>query len=123
MNLAGSNTSITVSQSALYSYWNNMNSGGTTPGTFGGYLQNTAEANLAALATVGYVDQVLYYYGANPDGGTPGVQVGVLRTFADGSTMLNPMNDPGASVPVPAAAYLFGSGLLGLIGLRRKMAA
>jgi hypothetical protein len=79
-----------------------------------------AATSLAALSTAGFVDQVLYYYGSPTgiSGTSTGVNVSVLRTFADGSTQLNP-----SAVPIPAAVYLFGSGLLGLAGIRRKMAA
>jgi len=42
----------------------------------------------------------------------------VIRTMADGSTIINP--EAAAPVPIPAAAYLLGSGLLGLVGIRRK---
>jgi hypothetical protein len=91
----------------------------SVPGALGGFLNqnNGAEANLAALATVGYVDQYLYYYGSIPTrGNTTGMNVATIRTFADGHTELNP-------VPIPAAVYLLGSGLLGLVGIRRKMSA
>jgi hypothetical protein len=88
----------------------------------GGYLDvtktgNSAEANLAALSTTGYVDQVLYSYGSDPDSGNAGVQVATIHTTAAGSTV-TPTN-----TPIPAAAYLFGTGLMGLVGLRRKMSA
>ena len=46
--------------------------------------------------------------------------------FDDGTDQLNPTLLPGtvSSVPVPAAVWLFGSGLLGLLGIaRRKKAA
>lgn len=109
--------SVTMSQTSALSYWNNMNNGGTMIGSMGQYITpQNGETSLGALATSNYVDQVLYYYGSDPDAGNAGVKVGTLRTFANGSTALNP-------VPIPAAVYLFGSGLLGLVGLRRKMAA
>ncbi len=118
---AGSNSSVQWSQSNGSSYWTWMNNGGFGTGTMGGYLQSAnGEANLAALSTTGYVDQVLYYYGSDPDTAASGAQVGVLRTYANCITVLNPV---APSVPIPAAAYLFGSGLIGLVGLRRKMAA
>ena len=117
----------TLLQSNAGSYWNNANNAGFGVGTMGGFLgpnaSNSAEQNLTALSTAGYVDQILYYFGSNPDTNFGrGTVVATLRTLADGSTIINPQNAPNAT-PIPAAAYLFGSGLLGMFGLRRKMAA
>jgi hypothetical protein len=44
------------------------------------------------------------------------VKVATIRTLADGTSTINP-----SAVPVPAAVYLLGSGLLGLVGLRRRI--
>jgi hypothetical protein len=41
----------------------------------------------------------------------------IVRIYENGDVVLNPTAAP---VPVPAAAWLLGSGLLGLIGLRRR---
>jgi hypothetical protein len=72
--------------------------------------------------TIGYVDHTLYYYGSpsGASGASTGLAVATIRTYADGATQLNPRV---AATPVPAAVYLLGSGLLGLVGIRRKMAA
>ena len=88
-------------------------------GRFGSFLTTTGNGDklLTDLATVGYVDQYLYYY-ANPNNAAAGVQLFSIRTNADGTTEINPN-----AVPIPAAAYLFGSGLLSLIGIRRRMTA
>src|SRR5574341_1577011 len=110
---SGGANSVAVSQADGASYWINQNSGGTSIGTFMGYLTNTAEKNLGELATAAYVDQYLYYYGANPDGGTPGTQVAKLRTFAD-HTELGAVSQ----VLVPAAVYLFGTGQIGRASCR-----
>lgn len=72
------------------------------------------EENLAVLSTQGYVDQVIYFYD-NPQAAAYGVPVAIVRTMADGSTIINP-----GVVPVPASVLLLGSGLLGLISVRRK---
>jgi hypothetical protein len=89
-----------------------------TYGSFAGFIPGmNGDQNLAALATTGYVDQYLYYYSA-PNTAQTGVDVYQIRTYANGTTEINPVNP----VPVPAAIYLFGSGLLGLIGIRRRMA-
>jgi hypothetical protein len=88
------------------------------PGSFAGYLAvYNGEASMAALDTVGYVDQLLYYY-ATPDDASAGVPLYTIRSWANGTTEINPN-----VVPIPAAVYLLGSGLLGLIGIRRRMAA
>ncbi|MGC1456606.1 MAG: hypothetical protein WA946_15585 [Nitrospirota bacterium] len=109
----------TVAQTGTYSYWNMMNGGGTMIGTMGNYLASgDAEKNLGALATSSYVDQVLYYYGSDPSSGAQGTSIATIRTFADGSTQL-----VAQATPIPAAIYLFGSGLMGLVGLRRKTVA
>jgi len=89
-----------------------------TAGTFAGFLTTaTGEANLAALGTGGSVDQYLYFYN-NPTNRSltyTGVAIASLDTFAAKSDV--------SAVPIPAAVYLFGSGLLGLIGIRRRMSA
>lgn len=112
-------TQVVYNMSNTDSFWMAVNGGGTNVGRYGTFIPDASGAVLLSdLATVGYVDQVLYYYGPNITGGgnLTGVKLADLRTNANGTTQLNP-------VPVPAAVYLFGSGLLGLVGLRRKMAA
>ena len=54
--------------------------------------------------------------------GTSSLVIQNSQFFDDVSTQLDPTLDAGAisSVPVPAAAWLFGSGLLGLVGVARK---
>jgi hypothetical protein len=92
----------------------------TTPGNgvMGGLIPGaTADANLAALLTIGYVDQTLYYY-SGLTGSPTSVALATIQTNAAGTTVINPSV---SSVPLPAAVYLFGSSLLGLVGLRRKM--
>jgi hypothetical protein len=74
---------------------------------------------LNALGSGGFVDQKLYFFNftspANP--ATAGTQVATIRTMADGSTIINPASPV---VPIPPSVLLLGSGLLGLIGLRRR---
>ncbi len=85
-------------------------------GSFAAFIPGkNGEVSLAALATVGYVDQFLYFYDT-PNVTAAGVAIAKIRTFADGHTELS-------AVPVPAALYLLGSGLLGLIGIRRRLSA
>ncbi len=119
----GSGKQGTIQSTNANSYWYKMNMGGTETGSWGTFVAPfNGVANLAALGTTGFVDQWLYYYpSATSNIVAPGVQVAKIRTYADGHTDV--MNLNANPVPVPAALYLFGTGLLGLIGIRRKKAA
>ena len=112
-----------VPASGLDSYDMLMNDHSTAPGAYAGFNAKDwvdGESSLADLATVGYVDMFLYDYYMNVlvKGVDPSTDYsGVLRLYADGSTVLNP-----TVVPIPGAAILLASGLLGLVGIRRKNA-
>jgi hypothetical protein len=102
----------TKSGTGINSYYYIMDSNGTSPGTFGNFsLETNGEVSLATLASVGYVDQILYYYTST--GSTTGVVAAVIRTYANGDVVINP-------VPVPPGLLLLAPGLLGLIGLRKR---
>jgi hypothetical protein len=78
------------------------------------------EVSLAELAS-GPIMQDLYYFSNYGTSGT-GTKVGQIWTNSDGTTSLGKFADDTATnttTPVPAAVYLFGSGLLGLAGVRR----
>lgn len=114
---------VTLAQSDGQSYYSLGDKGGNGVGGFAGFIPaNNGEQNLGALATVGYVDSYLYYY-ATPGATTAkaGVQVATIRSYADGTSIINPTSV--SQTPIPAAVYLLGSGLLGFVGIRRKMAA
>jgi hypothetical protein len=84
-------------------------------GNYKGFVSGgnpSLQPNLAALGTDEFVDIYLYSY----DLTTPG-DTGVLRINSTGQVDLNP-----SAVPVPAAVWLLGSGLFGLIGIRRRNA-
>jgi hypothetical protein len=68
-------------------------------GTFTGFSSaENGDQNLAALATTGYVDQYLYYY-STPSLALPGVAVYQIRTYADGTTEINPAGAPSDTTP------------------------
>jgi len=102
------------------SYWVNMNSNNpVSAGSFRGILNaGLGEVNLADLATKGYVDQYLYFFETPNTLNSAGVKVATIRTMVDGSSVINPGTP--SNVPVPPALFLMGSGLLGLVGIRRK---
>lgn len=118
---------LTVNKNATGSYFDSMDLqalSASKVGSLGGYLnpaQTSAnffgvEKSLADLATVGYVDQNLYYWATGNTNGTPTLLSMTIRTMADGSTIINPN-----AVPIPPSVLLLGSGLLGMIGIRRKI--
>lgn len=83
-------------------------------GDYTALLYDTTEGQgpLANITTDGYVDMYLQYGDA-----TQANLVAALRLNGDGSVVLN----AGApAVPVPAAVWMLASGLVGLVGVRRK---
>jgi len=127
---SGSGTAVvTKDMTASGSYAINMDklTGGilTSQGTYDGFVgTNKGDAVLTALGGVGYVDMYLMNAGLNTANGK-GVLVkqpgqtrnywAVLRLYTNGDVLVNP-------VPIPASFLLFGTGLLGLFGLKRKNA-
>lgn len=111
------------------SYYYSMDQFGNAPGSYANLTrsQATGESVLTALATTGYTDMYLYAYTFNtttqsavlqsgPDASSP--YIAILRLYADGSTAL--LAAEPSAVPIPASLLLFGSGLLGFFGLKRK---
>ena len=97
-------------------YWGNMNIGGSETGSFALFVPepNGSEAELGALVDPNaYVEQYLYFWDEDLNTEHDGALVASIWTNADGSTTVN-------AVPVPATVLLFGSGLLGLMGVRRR---
>ena len=94
------------------SYWALMMKYGAASGGFDNYLP-TGVFTEATLPSSGYVDQYLYYFPYN-NSANAGVEIADIRTFADGHTEVIP------TVPIPAAVWLLGSGLIGLVGIRRR---
>jgi hypothetical protein len=112
---------VTLAKSNANSYFNKMDGGSvSSAGKMAGLLEltgRTGDINLAAFAdpAVNFVTQFLYFYDS-PNAANAGAPVAMIRTFRDGHTEISP-------VPIPGAVFLLGSGLLGLIGIRRRMMA
>jgi hypothetical protein len=123
--------------SAANSYDNRLNSTSDTPGYYAGMNRDSGndntEAFLSGFDAAGsqYVDLWLYNILKPTSGSTSLVRgsvygsttdyAAIIRINEDGSLVLNPGGNPPV-VPIPAGFLLFGSGLLGLMGLRRKNA-
>ena len=74
------------------------------------------EASLTSVLAGGSVTQSLYFWNnalTTVAADKIGKSVATITTNADGSTTVT-------TTPIPAAFYLMGSGLLGLVGLRRR---
>jgi len=114
---AGGNP-VVQAQGSDFSVYKMLENWGTNRGGMGGFIAvGSAAANLGS----GVVTQYLYYYDASAlaDGaaGTSGHAVAMITTNANGSTTISPV------VPIPAAIWLLGSGLIGLVGIRRRNTA
>jgi hypothetical protein len=93
---------------------------------YAGYVNAVGEANLSTAAAAN-----LGIYGVNDvtvGSGAVALDFNATVTFDGTNAVTSLTNDNGTggtapATPIPAAAYLLGSGLLGLFGLRRKQKA
>lgn len=114
----GTGSQATLAQSDIQSYYTIGDKGKAGNGVFAGFIPlANGEQNLGALSTTGYVDSYLYYY-ATPGATSAkaGVQVATIRTLANGTSQVLGQ----VTTPIPASVLLLGSGLMGLVGMRRK---
>jgi hypothetical protein len=99
------------------SYYYLMDGNGTAVGSFGGlYLNNP---NGEASFTNGDAKLALYYWAADTSESTqpPALSFDVA---VSGNTLTTSVIPNTSATPIPPSVLLFGSGLLGLIGVRRK---
>ncbi|ABB31686.1 protein of unknown function DUF1555 [Geobacter metallireducens RCH3] len=109
-------STVTLAMANPSSYWNKLDGNGTRVGKFNTtYTVANGEMNLAALATGGEAKQNLFFWD-NPSltSGAAGAKQVTIKTLSTGGTQV------ASNVPVPPALFLMGSGLLGLVGIRRK---
>lgn len=116
-SLTGGPKAVT-SMSDANSYYTLFNQSGNLTGSFAGsFASNIGEASLADMATG--TQQKLYFF-ADANNAKPGTLAMNIVTNADGSTALTAEATP---TPIPPSFLLMGSGLLGMVGIRRKFAA
>jgi hypothetical protein len=118
-NIAQGGSTATGLASAIGSYKNKLSSiQGGLGNTISASTRMSTEASLADILNTP-VTQTLYYWTnglTTISSEKTGIAVATITTYADASSTLIPTS----VTPIPPAFLLMGSGLVGLVGLRRK---
>jgi hypothetical protein len=114
---AGTSNQAVQASATGNTYWNILDSDGVNPGAFKNFIPaGNGEVNLAALVAPGGTASLDLYYYPNATANIAGTGLAVADiTIGNGSTQIH-------ATPIPATFLLFGSGLLGLVRIRRKQA-
>lgn len=95
-------------------YYANMLLGGTGAGTYAGLVTASSDFGAETQMNGGLAEAAMYSFDADGTGAI--TELLAFNFDTTGSTLVL------TQVPVPAAVWLLGSGLLGLIGIRRRNA-
>lgn len=112
------NQAITLGSTINFLLTFNSNS---IPGSSSGPFGSSTGASTFSLSL--YADQYGNTALVNSNGvnnSVPGEAI-AINLNDNGTTSVTPYVAQATATPIPAAAYLFGSGLLGLVGIRRKI--
>ncbi len=101
------------------SYYGTMNGGGSNPGSWNTFYVSGIGDGEIALVSGGTVKQDLFDF-SNLNGSVVTVNgILTLSSTLNSSGVLTTSISPSAA-PIPPSVLLFGSGLLGLVGIRRR---
>ena len=120
---AGSTQTVSLAQSDVHSYntlFNNNDTSGVSNGVMANLNTNWTgvEMNLAALATGGTATATIYSKIANTTSALAATPLTIVAS-SDGTVTAS----SGTPTPIPPRFLLMGSGLLGMVGIRRKVPA
>ena len=123
----GADVAILANNTVGNTYDMVFNQEGAVPGQYNGFNENAAvgEANLGDLASGGSVTMYLYGYKNEGFFGETGLLTNTMDPNVPYLATLTLDSNGTVTIqntPIPGALWLFGSALLGLVGLRRKNA-